>query len=196
MIAHLTGALLEKHVQRLVVDVGGVGYEVLVPLSTFYAVGEPGHQVTLRVHTRVTDDAIQLFGFHTPLEQRLFERLIAVNGIGPKLALATLSGIEPAELVRSVRQGDLARLTRIPGIGRKTAERIVLELKDRLSADMAVADAATDAGGGVRDDVLSALVNLGYQRANVEKAVDQVIRRAVGSDFEPILRDVLKELSR
>jgi Holliday junction DNA helicase RuvA len=199
VIAHLAGALLEKHVQRLVVDVGGVGYEVLVPLSTFYAVGEPGGRVALRVHTRVTDDAIQLFGFHSALELQLFERLIGVNGIGPKLALAVLSGIEPAELVRAVRQGDVARLTRTPGIGRKTAERIVLELKDRLSGELAVPDTTTDvdaAGGSVRDDVLSALVNLGYQRAAVEKAVDQVLRRPGTSDFEPALREVLKELSR
>ncbi len=197
MIAHLSGALIEKHLQRLVVDVGGVGYEVLVPLSTFYAVGEPGGQVALRVHTRVTDDAIQLFGFHTPLEQRLFERLISVNGIGPKLGLAVLSGIEPVELVRAVRQGDVVRLTRIPGIGRKTAERIVLELKDRLPTDVAVPDTAVEeTTGAVRDDVLSALVNLGYQRPAVEKAVDQVLRRLSASDFEPALREVLKELSR
>jgi Holliday junction DNA helicase RuvA len=197
VIAHLSGALLEKHVQRLVVDVGGVGYEVFVPLSTFYAVGEPGGHVALRVYTRVSDDAIQLFGFHTSLEQRLFERLISVNGIGPKLGLAVLSGIEPAELVRAVRQGDIGRLTRIPGIGRKTAERIVLELKDRLPTDDAAPEAtAHDAGDSVRDDVLSALVNLGYQRAAVEKSVDQVLRRLAPADFEPALREVLKELSR
>jgi Holliday junction DNA helicase RuvA len=197
VIAHLAGTLLQKHVQRLVVDVGGVGYEVFVPLSTFYAVGEPGHQVALRVHTRVTDDAIQLFGFHTPLEQQLFERLIAVSGIGPRLALAALSGIEPPELVRAVRQGDLARLTRIPGIGRKTAERMVLELKDRLPAAVAAPESAAPAAAdAVRDDVLSALVNLGYQRTAVEQAVDQVIRRTVEGGFEPILREVLKELAR
>jgi Holliday junction DNA helicase RuvA len=197
VIAYLSGALLEKHVQRLVVDVGGVGYEVLVPLSTFYAVGDPGGAVTLRVHTRVTDDAIQLFGFHTALEQRLFERLISVNGIGPKLALAVLSGIEPGELVRAVRQGDVARLTRTPGIGRKTAERLVLELKDRLPTDDTVPETpAPTSGDGVREDVLSALVNLGYQRASVEKAVGQVFSRLDAPDFEPALREVLKELAR
>ena len=197
MIAHLSGTLLEKHVQRLVVEVGGVGYEVLVPLSTFYAVGDPGARLALRIHTRVTDDAIQLYGFHTPLEELLFERLIAVNGIGPKVALAVLSGIEPSELVRAVRQADLARLTRIPGIGRKTAERLVLELKDRLpeSADAGPAD-AVPAGDDVRDDVLSALLNLGYQRSTVEKTVDAVVRRVETRDFEPLLREVLKELSR
>lgn len=197
MIAHLSGELLEKHVQRLVVEVGGVGYEVLVPLSTLYAVGEPGHRVALRIHTRVTEDAIQLFGFQTALEQQLFERLIAVSGIGPKIALAALSGIEPAELVRAVRQSDVARLTRIPGIGRKTAERLVLELKDRLPDGAAAGEAeAVPSGDSVKDDVLSALVNLGYQRTAVEKTVEKITRRSPAGDFEPLLREVLKELAR
>ena len=197
MIAHLSGELLEKHVQRLVVGVGGVGYEVLVPLSTFYAVGEPGHRVALRIYTRVTDDAIQLFGFQTSLEQQLFERLISVSGIGPKIALSALSGIEPAELVRAVRQSDVARLTRIPGIGRKTAERLVLELKDRLPDGVAADPTETaPAADSVRDDVLSALVNLGYQRAAVEKTVEKITRRSTVDDFELLLREVLKELAR
>ena len=132
MIARLAGTLVEKQVQRLIVDVQGVGYDVLVPLSTFYGVGEPGTPVTLRVHTHVREDALQLFGFLSPLEQQLFERLITVSGIGPKLALAVLSGIEPNDLVQAIRQGDVARLTRTPGVGRKTAERMVVELKDRL----------------------------------------------------------------
>lgn len=198
MIAHLSGTLLEKHVQRLVVDVSGVGYEVLVPLSTLYAVGEPGGRVSLGIYTRVTDDAIQLYGFHTSLERTLFERLIGVNGVGPKLALAVLSGIEPAELVRAVRQADVARLTRTPGIGRKTAERLVLELKDRLPAALgASADVPRPAGGDdVRDDIMSALVNLGYQRHAIEKTVDTVIGRVESKVFEPLLREILRELAR
>jgi Holliday junction DNA helicase RuvA len=197
VIAHLSGELLEKHVQRLVVEVGGVGYDVLVPLSTFYAVGDPGQRVALRIHTRVTDDAIQLFGFQTELEQQLFERLISVTGIGPKIALSALSGIEPVELVRAVRQSDVARLTRIPGIGRKTAERLVLELKDRLPDGVAADQAATmPSGDSVKDDVLSALVNLGYQRGAIERTVDQVVKRSKIDNFEPILREVLKELAR
>ena len=197
MIAHLAGELLEKHVQRLVVEVGGVGYEVLVPLSTFYAVGEPGQRVALRIHTRVTEDAIQLFGFQTALEQQLFERLISVSGIGPKIALSALSGIEPAGLVRAVRQSDVARLTRIPGIGRKTAERLVLELKDRLPDGVGAGQPETvPAGDSVKDDVLSALVNLGYQRATVEKTVEQVAKRSKIDAFEPLLREVLKDLAR
>ena len=196
MIAHLVGTLLEKHVQRLVVDVGGVGYDVQVPLSTFYAVGEPGARVTLRIHTHVREDALQLFGFVTALELSLFQRLIAVSGIGPKVALAVLSGIEPNDLIRAVKGSDIARLTRIPGVGKKTSERIVVELKDRLPQveEPAASDTAGDAGE-VRDNVLSALVNLGYQRASVEKVVDTVLRKIESREFEPLLREVLKSLS-
>ena len=196
MIAHLAGTLLEKHVQRLVVDVGGVGYDVQVPLSTFYAVGEPGARVTLRVHTHVREDALQLFGFVTALELTLFQRLIAVSGIGPKVALAVLSGIEPADLIRAVRGSDIARLTRIPGVGKKTSERIVVELRDRLPKmeEPPASDAAPEAGD-VRDNLLSALVNLGYQRASVEKTVDSVLRKVETREFEPLLREVLKSQS-
>jgi Holliday junction DNA helicase RuvA len=195
VIARLSGTLAEKQVQRLIVDVQGVGYDVLVPLSTFYSLGEPGSPVTLRIYTHVREDALQLYGFLTPLEQELFERLITVSGIGPKVALAVLSGIEPADLVRAIRQGDIARLTSIPGIGRKTAERLVVELKDRLRA----ADddgGAQGAAGGLRDDLLSALVNLGYQRTTVEKTVDTVLGRSGGADFQAALREILRELSR
>lgn len=196
MIAHLAGTLLEKHVQRLVVDVGGVGYDVQVPLSTFYAVGEPGARVTLRVHTHVREDALQLFGFVTALELSLFQRLIAVSGIGPKVALAVLSGIEPVDLIRAVRGSDIARLTRIPGVGKKTSERIVVELRDRLPTmeEPPASDAAPEAGD-VRDNLLSALTNLGYQRASVEKTVDAVLRKIESREFEPLLREVLKSLS-
>jgi Holliday junction DNA helicase RuvA len=194
VIAHLSGTLLEKHVQRLVVDVGGVGYDVQVPLSTFYAVGEPGARVTLRIHTHVREDAIQLFGFNSALELMLFERLLAVNGIGPKVALAVLSGIEPDALIRAVRQSDLGRLTSIPGVGRKTAERLVIELRDRL-AKMETVEPTDTGGHDVRGDVLSALGNLGYQHAAAEKAVDKVLRRTPMGDFEPLLREVLKELA-
>jgi holliday junction DNA helicase RuvA len=196
VIAHLAGTLLEKHLQRLVVDVGGVGYDVQVPLSTFYAVGEPGARVTLRVHTHVREDALQLFGFVTALELSLFQRLIAVSGIGPKVALAVLSGIEPADLIRAVKGSDIARLTRIPGVGKKTSERIVVELKDRLPKmeEPAASDTVSDASD-VRDNVISALVNLGYQRPAVEKVVGTVLRKVETREFEPLLREVLKSLS-
>jgi Holliday junction DNA helicase RuvA len=197
VIAHLSGALLDKQVQRLVIDVGGVGYEVFVPLSTFYGLGDPGSRVALRIHTHVRDSAIQLFGFATPLEIALFERLIAVSGIGPKVALAVLSGIEPSDLVYAVRQADLGRLTRIPGVGRKTAERLVVELKDRLPdapGDPSTGVPASPAAG-VREDVLSALSNLGYQRGVAEAAVNKVLRGHGERDFEAVLRLVLKALA-
>lgn len=195
MIAHLAGTLFEKSLQRLIVQVGGVGYEVHVPLSTLYGIGEPGAAVALHVHTHVREDAIQLFGFGTPLELTLFERLIGISGIGPKVALAVLSGIEPAELVRAIRQGDLARLTSIPGVGKKTAERIVIELRDRVPAGVADVPAPS-AEDDVRADVLSALANLGYQRAVAEKTIDRVLRRSGDRTFEPLLREVLRELAR
>lgn len=201
MIAHLSGLLLEKdarRVQRLVIDVHGVGYEVFAPLSTIYTLGDAGSAVSLRIHTHVREDVIQLFGFATAIEHTLFERLIGVNGVGPKLALAILSGIEPSDLGRAIRDNDLGRLTAIPGVGKKTAERLVVELRDRLVQDFGQSPAVpASPGAAVRDDLLSALANLGYQRAAAEKAVDRVLGR--GSDapaFEPALRDVLKELAR
>ena len=196
MIAHLSGTLLDKQVPRLVVDVGGVGYEVLVPLSTFYAIGDAGSRVALRVHTHVREDLIQLFGFASSLELELFERLISVNGIGPKLALAALSGIEPGDLVTAVRTSDVARLTKIPGVGRKTAERLVVELRDRLpKGAVEAAEAGPAAGDSVKSDLMSALVNLGYQRAAAETAVDRSLRASDSRDFEPLLRAALKLLA-
>ena len=196
MIARLSGTVLEKHPNRVVVDVAGVGYDVQVALSTFYGLGEPGAGVTLRVHTHVREDAIALYGFASPLEQDLFERLIAISGIGPKLALAVLSGIDPGELVRAIRTQDVARLTRIPGVGKKTAERIGLELKDRLPHAAGAPAEIAEPGSGLRDDLLSALANLGYQRAAAEKAVDAVVKRAPDAPFEQALRDVLRGMMK
>ena len=193
----LRGSLVEKNPSRLIIDVGGVGYDVQVPLSTFYVVGEPPAAVTLRVHTHVREDVIALYGFATTLEQSLFERLIAVSGIGPKLALAVLSGIEPAELIKAIRLQDVARLTAIPGIGKKTAERIGLELKDRLPAALRSAgqEAPPRPEDQLRDDLLSALINLGYQRPLAEKAIEKAV---TDSDvpFEQALRNVLRALMR
>ena len=191
MIARLRGTVLEKHPTRIVVDVGGVGYDVQVPLSSFSFIGDAGSPITLRVHTHVREDAIQLFGFGSALEQVLFERLIAVSGIGPKLALAVLSGSTPTELVQAVAGGDIARLTTIPGVGKKTAERIVLELKEKLSTLAGEAAVPT----GPREDLVSALVNLGYHRPAVEKAVDRVLTGAAVS-FEEALRSALRTLGR
>jgi Holliday junction DNA helicase RuvA len=199
MIAFLRGTLAEKQPGRLIVDVNGVGYDVLVPLSTFYVLGDPGSDVALRIHTHVREDALALYGFASRLEQDLFERLIAINGIGPKLALAVLSGIEPADLIRAVRTQDVARLTAIPGVGKKTAQRIGLELKDRLPAAVPpVEPAPVDAtpADRLRDDLLSALVNLGYHRPVAEKAVQAVLESTPDVRFEQALRDVLRTLMR
>jgi Holliday junction DNA helicase RuvA len=195
VIAHLSGTLREKQLQQLIVDVGGVGYDVIVPLSTMYALGDAGGRVDLRIYTHVREDALQLYGFATALEQALFERLISVGGIGPKVALAILSGIEPAELIRAIRSSDVARLTRIPGVGRKTAERVVLELKDRLPEAAGAAPApSADEADRARADLLSALANLGYQRGSVEKTVDKVLHAAEDRSFESLLRATLKLL--
>ena len=198
MIALLRGTLIDKLPSRVVVDVAGVGYDVQVPLSTFYGLGEPGTNVALRIHTHVREDVIALFGFSTRLEQDLFERLISINGIGPKLALAVLSGIEPSDLIRAIRAQDVARLTAIPGIGKKTAERIGLELKDRLpqAAATSVNVSASAPVDQVRDDLLSALVNLGYQRPAAEKAIDKVLKASPDAAFEHALREALRSMMK
>jgi holliday junction DNA helicase RuvA len=199
MIAHLRGRLLEKHPNRVIVDVNGVGYDVHVPLSTFYEMAETGEEIALRIHTHVREDALLLYGFATPLELQIFERLISVSGIGPKLALAVLSGIEPNELVSAIRTANVARLTGIPGIGKKIAERIGLELKDKMASFVAVEMAAshtTAAGETLRDDVLSALMNLGYHRPLAERAVDSALKKSAGSSFETVLKHALRELAR
>lgn len=199
MIARLAGMLAEKAPGRVIVDVQGVGYDLQVPLSTFYVVGELGAAITLRVHTHVREDVIALYGFATSLEQELFERLISISGIGPKLALSVLSGIEPPDLVRAIKAQDVARLTAIPGVGKKTAERIGLELKDRMpqslqtAADTIKPPAAEDQ---LRDDLLSALVNLGYQRVPAEKAIDRELQRTPDAVFEDALRAVLRALMK
>jgi len=200
MIALLRGTLVDKNPSRLIVDTAGVGYDVQVPLSTFYVLGEPGTPVTLRIHTHVREDVIALYGFATPLELNLFERLISINGIGPKLALAVLSGIEPADFVKAIRTQDVARLTAIPGIGKKTAERIGLELKDRLPVALQASGQesapVTRPEDQLREDLLSALLNLGYQRAVAEKAIDAVLRKSATDGFETSLREVLRGLMK
>jgi Holliday junction DNA helicase RuvA len=200
MIAFLRGRVLDKQPNRVVVDVEGVGYEVHVPLSTYYDLGDEGTETALRVHTHVRDDALQLYGFLTALELQLFERLIGISGIGPRLAIAVLSGIETRELVTAVQRADVARLTRMPGVGRKTAERIVLELKDRFAQLVVPAGTgppgAAASSGRLRDDLLSALQNLGYQRTLAERAVDATLVSTGDPGFEQALRAALRELIR
>lgn len=199
VIARLAGTLAEKTPGRIIIDVQGVGYNLQVPLSTFYVIGDAGTAVTLRVHTHVREDVIALYGFATGLEQELFERLISISGIGPKLALAVLSGMEPPDLVRAISSQDVARLTSIPGIGKKTAERIGLELKDRLPKSVqAAADAAKPASAEdqLRADLLSALLNLGYQRQSADKAIEKELKVAPDATFEQALRSVLRALMK
>jgi holliday junction DNA helicase RuvA len=199
MISFLRGRVLEKHPNRVTVDVQGVGYDVHVPLSTYYRVAEPPGEVSLRVYTHVREDALQLFGFLTDLERQLFERLISVSGIGPKMGVSLLSGMEARDLLLAVQRGDVARLTGIPGIGKKTAERIVLELKDRvaqLGVEPEEAAMPVSAGDRLRDDLLSALLNLGYHRPLAEKAVDAALGAGGEPSFEVALKAALRELMR
>jgi Holliday junction DNA helicase RuvA len=196
VIAQVRGRLLRKEPQEAVVDVGGVGYRVAIPLSTFYRIGEPGDEVTLLTHTHVREDTLALFGFLTAAEQALFERLIAVSGVGPKLALSILSGIEAPDLVAALRSSDVARLTRIPGVGKKTAERLVLELKDKMAGLAATEEAAPAAApaASAKEDLVSALVHLGYSRPEAEKGVDRALKEGEGR-FEDLLRRTLRILS-
>jgi Holliday junction DNA helicase RuvA len=198
MIAHLRGRVLEKHPNRLILDVAGIGYDVQVPLSTFYGCGDPGAEIALRIHTHVREDALALYGFATPLELTMFERLIGVNGIGPKLALAVLSGIDALDLVKAIERNDVARLVVIPGVGKKTAERICVELRDRLpkEIDRTTGETAQTSAGAMRDDVVSALVNLGYHRQTIDKVLDPLFASDKESRFEDLLRAALKQLSR
>ena len=196
MIALLRGVLLEKHPNQAIVEAGGVGYDVTIPVSTFTKLPDAGTEVKLKIHTHVREDALLLFGFATRLEQDLFERLIGVSGIGPKVALAVLSGIEPPELIRAIERSDLARLTAIPGVGKKTSERIVLELKDRLPRVEPAAAGEQAAPLLHRDDLLSALINLGYHRPLAEKAVEAAIKRMPDGDFERTLKQALRELAK
>jgi Holliday junction DNA helicase RuvA len=200
MIAALRGRILEKTPNRIVVDVQGVGYEVHIPLSTYYELGGDGAEVSLRVYTHVREDVLSLYGFLTELERQMFERLLSVSGIGPKLAVAVLSGLETRELVAAVQRADVARLTTIPGVGKKTAERIVLELKDRLVAlaSVAIEEAppALSESERLRADLVSALQNLGYHRPQAERAVDAARAASPDATFDSALRQALRELMR
>jgi Holliday junction DNA helicase RuvA len=194
MIAHLRGRLIAKHPAQAVVEAGGVGYDVTIAIPTFSDLPATGSEVALHIHTHVRDDAIALFGFLRAGEKQLFERLIQVSGIGPKLAITILSGMPLPDMVGAIRSGDVARLTRIPGIGKKTAERMVLELRDKL-APFGETPAATPASP-VEEDVLSALVNLGYQRAAAERTLAAMGRNGKAAPFETLFREALAALSK
>jgi len=196
MIGQLRGRLADKRPNQVLVDVGGVGYLVQVPLSTFAALGELHNEVILLIHTHVREDALSLYGFLSSREKHFFEMLISASGVGPSLALKILSGMSVEELVPAIRGGDLARLTRIPGVGRKTAERIVVELKDKLDAVAIEAQKpVATSPAGVEADVISALVNLGYDSRGAENAVGEAKREVGTSNFEKLLRVALQALS-
>src|SRR5215831_14013936 len=193
MIAHLRGKLISKHPNQAVVEAGGVGYEVNISIPTFSALPAPGAEVALHVHTHVREDALALFGFLRGEEKQLFEKLISVSGIGPKLAITTLSGMPADAMVAAIKGNNIASLTRIPGIGKKTAERMVLELRDKLEAFAVPAVAA--AASPVEEDVISALVNLGYQRQLAEKALAR-LGTSENEGFDGLFRKALAALAK
>src|SRR6266571_6068184 len=196
MIGQIRGRLADKRPNQLLVDVGGVGYQVQVPLSTFAALGELHTEVTLLIHTHVREDALALYGFLSSREKHFFELLLGASGVGPSLALKILSGMSVEELVPAIRTGDVARLTKIPGVGRKTAERMVVELKDKLEAvTFETEKPAPSSPAGVEADVISALVNLGYDARAAEGAVGEAKREAGAGNFEKLLRAALQSLT-
>ena len=206
MIAHLSGKLLSKEPNQVIVDVGGVGYDVTIPLSTFYDLDDEKSDVQLLIYTHVKEDALQLYGFKSPSERKLFVHFISVSGVGPKLGIALLSHMKADELIESIKSNNLARLTQIPGVGRKTAERLVVDLRDKM-IQLSQSQVAEETGtkpesvyvsseDTVRADALSALLNLGYQRSGAEKAIDAAVGEGGDVTVESILRRSLKKLAR
>jgi Holliday junction DNA helicase RuvA len=206
MISHLSGTLLAKHATSVIVDVGGVGYEVTIPVTTFYDLGEPNSNVRLNIYTHVREDALQLFGFRTLRERELFTLLISVSGIGPKSAVAMLSGMSADEIVTAIRTNNYARLTSIPGVGRKTAERMVIELRDKMAAlsspaleeeiASGTAAAAAQSEDALREDTLAALLQLGFPRPAAEKAIGGAMQEGGELSVETLLRRSLRQLSK
>jgi Holliday junction DNA helicase RuvA len=197
MIAHLRGTLLEKHPNVVIVDVSGVGYEVTIPVSAFSSLPEKGQTVQLHIHTHVREDALALFGFLSPGDKTLFEKLIGVSGIGPKLAVTALSGLSTSDLVVAIRSGSVEQLVRIPGVGKKTAERMILELRDKLDLLGAASQTQTAAApkssfSATEEDVISALMNFGANRASAEVAVTKARSSSESNDFDPLFRRALK----
>ena len=202
MIGHLSGKLIFKQPSQIVVETGGVGYEVTIPLSTFYEVGEIGTELALFVHTHVREDALQLFGFRTRTEKDLFLKLTSISGVGPKLAITILSGMPVGELIQVISAGDAGRLTAIPGVGRKTAERVAMELRDKLKGIAPAADAVASYGAaapsdaGIVDDAVSALVSLGYPKPLAERTVAAVAAESGDRTIEAVLKRSLRRLSK
>lgn len=201
MIARLSGNLLDKSVESLTVDVGGVGYEVHAPLTTFYALPDEGAAISLLIYTYVKEDAIKLFGFLTAAEKALFIKLIGVSGVGPKLGLNILSGMDTQDLARAIKSGDIVRMNAIPGVGKKTAERLILELRDKIDYQLSEEEKAVPVASGnkgLEDDAISALVNLGYKKAEVEKVMGQLNREHAERQWtvEALIKESLKVMSK
>jgi Holliday junction DNA helicase RuvA len=194
MIAHLRGTILEKHPNQVIVDVNGVGYDVVIPVSAYSSLPDKGSQVHLHIHTHVREDALSLFGFVSPQDKQLFEKLITVSGIGPKLAITALSGLPAADLATAIRSGSLEQLVRIPGVGKKTAERMVLELKDKLDLLGVAAPAAPPKSSfsQTEEDVISALMNFGAVRASAEAALSKARSATESNAFDDLFRRALK----
>jgi holliday junction DNA helicase RuvA len=193
MIAHLRGVLLHKSPAQVVVDCGGVGYAAAIPLSTYLKLGEEGERVELFIHTHLTDNALALFGFLTTDEKDLFLKLISISGIGPKLAMSVLSGMDTEALAEAVRTSDVARISLVPGIGKKTALRIAMELADKIDKKEKV---LRSQGSKETEDLVSALINLGFRRKEIESVVEEIVRTRKGEGFEKLLRDSLKALAK
>jgi Holliday junction DNA helicase RuvA len=203
LIAQLSGKLIEKQPNTIIIDVGGVGYDVTIPVSTFYELGEPGSDVSLKIHTHVREDVLQLFGFWTAREKDIFLKLTSVSGVGPKLAITMLSGMSAPELTTAISTNDLARLTSIPGVGKKTAERVVVELREKMAvisledrgAEQATSREAATHEGEVKEDTISALMALGYPKAIAERCVQFALREEGERTIEAVLRRALRRLS-
>ena len=197
MIARLKGSLIEKSADRLVVDVQGVGYEVFIPFSTYYELGEIGETVSLHIYTQIKEDALNLYGFLTVQEKQLFTRLIQISGIGPKLGVAILSGLPVEEFVQAVANSDLVKLNSIPGVGKKSAERIILEMRDKVLSLLPEVEQTLSAhrSGSTRGDVISALINLGYPKHTAEKAVSRARKDGETDRFEDLLKRALRKIS-
>ncbi len=203
MIAFLSGKLIEKTANAVIIETNGVGYEVIIPLSTFYELGEVGSEVQLKIFTYVREDALQLFGFKTARERELYLKLISVQGVGAKSGITMLSGMSADEIIAAIRTDNLAKLTAIPGVGKKTAERLVIELRDKVaelaagvSADVSTAAGAAIGGEAVFDDALSALINLGYKKDAAEKALQQAMKDGTELNVQKLLRAALQRLAK
>jgi Holliday junction DNA helicase RuvA len=202
LIAQLSGKLVSKQPNTLIIDVQGVGYEVTIPVTTFYGLGELGSDVTLKIHTHVREDVLQLFGFATVRDKELFLKLLSVSGIGPKVAITMLSGMAAAELINAITKNDLGRLTAIPGVGRKTAERVVVELRDKLSKivlaedELAISPETALSDMAIKEDTIAALIALGYPKPLAERAVSSALSEEGEVSIQAVLKRTLKRLSR